>query len=122
MHRVLFAAGICALAFAGAAAATTPAIAGGYGYYDRDDYPDCYGGPCYGRDRDYDRDYDHDRYDRRRFDYDEPEGYYRPSRFYDDYRYRHLVCDPDGDRCYRSRSYYWDYREYYRRHGYRWDD
>jgi hypothetical protein len=31
-----------------------------------------------------------------------------------------FVCDPDGDRCYRSDSPYWDYREYYRRHGYRW--
>jgi len=32
----------------------------------------------------------------------------------------HLVCDSDGDRCYRSDSPFWNYREYYRRHGYRW--
>ena len=30
------------------------------------------------------------------------------------------VCDPDGDRCYRSEGSNWDYREYYRRHGYEW--
>jgi len=32
------------------------------------------------------------------------------------------VCDPDGDRCYESDSPWWHYREYYRRHGYRWED
>lgn len=32
------------------------------------------------------------------------------------------VCDPDGDRCYESESPWWNYREYYRRHGYRWED
>jgi len=37
---------------------------------------------------------------------------------YDDYG--HYVCDSDGDRCYRSPSPYWNYREYYRRHGYHW--
>jgi len=31
-----------------------------------------------------------------------------------------LVCDSDGDRCYRSDSPFWNYREYYRRHGYHW--
>lgn len=42
----------------------------------------------------------------------------------DDYRpvYRHYVCDSDGDRCYRSARGYWDYREYYRRLGYHWDN
>lgn len=30
------------------------------------------------------------------------------------------ACDPDGDRCYSTSDGYWDYREYYRRHGYRW--
>lgn len=32
------------------------------------------------------------------------------------------VCDSDGDRCYLSSNPYWDYRQYYRNHGYRWDD
>lgn len=41
----------------------------------------------------------------------------------DDYdRGRHTVCDPDGDRCYSSRGWRWDYRQYYRLHGYRWDN
>jgi hypothetical protein len=42
----------------------------------------------------------------------------------DDYRpaYRHYVCDSDGDRCYRTNRDYWDYREYYRRLGYHWDN
>jgi hypothetical protein len=41
----------------------------------------------------------------------------------DDYdRGRHMVCDPDGDRCYLSRGWRWDYRQYYRLHGYRWND
>jgi hypothetical protein len=40
----------------------------------------------------------------------------------DDYdRGRHMVCDPDGDRCYLSRSWHWNYRQYYRLQGYRWD-
>jgi hypothetical protein len=34
----------------------------------------------------------------------------------------HYVCDTYGDRCYSSYAPYWDYREYYRRHGYRWND
>ncbi|HUO93759.1 MAG TPA: hypothetical protein VMU22_12595 [Rhizomicrobium sp.] len=33
----------------------------------------------------------------------------------------HFVCDPDGDRCYSTTAPFWDYREYYRRHGYHWD-
>lgn len=64
-------------------------------YRDRDEYRDGY------RDRDDDRD-----------DYHR-EGY--------DSGWR-TVCDPDGDRCYRSASDYWNYREYYRRLGYRWND
>lgn len=45
------------------------------------------------------------------------------SRYDDDYDGgRHMVCDPDGDRCYLSRSWRWNYRQYYRLHGYRWDD
>lgn len=34
----------------------------------------------------------------------------------------HRVCDPDGDRCYYSRARWWNYREYYRVHGYHWVD
>lgn len=46
-------------------------------------------------------------------------GYYGD---YDRYDYdRHRVCDSDGDRCYLTRSAYWSYREYYRRHGYSWN-
>jgi len=33
---------------------------------------------------------------------------------------RFRVCDSGGDRCYISSTPYWNYREYYRRHGYRW--
>lgn len=56
-------------------------------------------------------------------------GYYRSryDRDYDDYDRDyadgyggHLVCDSDGDRCYRSHEPWWNYREYYRRHGYHW--
>lgn len=50
---------------------------------------------------------------------------YRWDSRYDDADYdrgRHAVCDPDGDRCYLSRSWRWDYRQYYRLHGYRWDN
>jgi hypothetical protein len=32
------------------------------------------------------------------------------------------VCDPDGDRCYPSQGHRWNFREYYRRLGYRWSD
>jgi hypothetical protein len=34
----------------------------------------------------------------------------------------HLVCDGDGDRCYPSNTRRWDFRAYYRRLGYRWND
>jgi hypothetical protein len=34
----------------------------------------------------------------------------------------HRVCDSDGDRCYASRATHWNYRVFYRRHGYRWDN
>jgi hypothetical protein len=72
------------------------------------------------------------------------DGYYRHSGYYNRYddgyrahpRYHHddygyednygygsyRVCDPDGDRCYRSGSPHWNYREYYRHRGYRWRD
>lgn len=91
----------------------------------------------------YDDPYYHDRY-RYRERVVQQQPYAQPSR-YDDYddgyrpRYRarcdadrcddrggrygsrtFRVCDSDGDRCYYSTSPYWNYREYYRRHGYRW--
>jgi len=99
------------LALASLSAALTsltalPAIAG-------DDYRGGYDG-SYGRGYD-ERDDRRDWYDRRddRGNWDS----------YHDRRYRgFVVCDPDGDRCYRSRHPYWSYREYYRRHGYRWLD
>lgn len=34
----------------------------------------------------------------------------------------HLLCDSDGDRCYTSYARRWNYRDYYRHRGYRWDD
>jgi hypothetical protein len=34
----------------------------------------------------------------------------------------HLTCDSDGDRCYPSQGAQWNFREYYRRLGYRWND
>lgn len=78
---------------------------------------DCDGPVYYGHD--YDR-YD-GRYRRARYD-DRYDRDYYPSR-YDGYDgYRGYVCDSDGDRCYRSSGSYWNYREYYRRHGYRWND
>ena len=82
-----------------------PALAGDYG-------------EDYGR---YERSYDDERDDRR-------DPYYR-GEYRGDWggsagRRHHgfVVCDPDGDRCYRSRHPDWNYREYYRRHGYRWLD
>ena len=33
----------------------------------------------------------------------------------------HLVCDSYGDRCYESSTPYWNYRDYYRVHGYHWN-
>jgi hypothetical protein len=32
-----------------------------------------------------------------------------------------VVCDSEGTRCYQSYTPYWDYREYYRVHGYHWN-
>jgi hypothetical protein len=32
-----------------------------------------------------------------------------------------VVCDSAGTRCYQSSTPYWDYHEYYRVHGYRWN-
>ncbi len=112
------------LAVGTAIAVSGSAWAGGYdnngrAYCDEDGY-NCYQvrpgdryGPEYRPDSRYDReDYrDGDRDDYR-------DGYYREG--YD--RDWHTVCDPDGDRCYRSSSGYWNYREYYRRLGYRWQD
>lgn len=69
------------------------------------------GDRCYRVQRD-DDDYRSTRWRRERYD----DGY---SYSYSDY---HTVCDSDGDRCYRSRGSYWNYREYYRRHGYHWED
>jgi hypothetical protein len=40
---------------------------------------------------------------------------------FDPYDRGQLVCDSSGDRCYSGASPYWDYREYYRLHGYHWD-
>jgi hypothetical protein len=107
-----------------AAAASGPARAGDYGYgygyraygdcaddwrycdrYLRDDAPYYYRSGYYGG-RDYGYGY---RY------YDRPYGY--------SYGYGYgVVCDSDGDRCYSSLEPYWNYREYYRRHGYHWLD
>lgn len=62
----------------------------------------------------YDEGYDHHRH------YHD-DGYY--SRDRDDYEHgRYRVCDPDGDRCYRSSEPTWDYHEYYRRQGYHWEN
>jgi hypothetical protein len=68
------------------------------------------------REDDEDRyDGDDGRYDGRYYE----GGYYRDG----DWRHElHLVCDSDGDRCYRTHDRWWNYREYYRRHGYHWDD
>ncbi|MBV8978244.1 MAG: hypothetical protein JO261_08090 [Alphaproteobacteria bacterium] len=112
------------LAALGAAAlASLPARAGGYdgcyGYecYRGDDgyyggyYGDGYGAGSY-FDGGYDGDGYHGGYYRDRYDGD---GHYG-------YGYRHVVCDSDGDRCYRTYRDCWDYREYYRRHGYHWED
>ncbi|HEX3664240.1 MAG TPA: hypothetical protein VHU23_03285 [Rhizomicrobium sp.] len=33
----------------------------------------------------------------------------------------HRVCDNNGDRCYSSQGRRWDFRQYYRELGYRWD-
>lgn len=73
---------------------------------------------------DYDRDYGEygDGYVRqyRRSCYGDDCGrrYGYGGEYYQSRSYR--VCDSDGDRCYHSRQPYWDYRTYYRKHGYRW--
>jgi hypothetical protein len=33
-----------------------------------------------------------------------------------------MICDSDGDRCYPSHRTRWNFRDYYRRLGYRWND
>lgn len=73
------------------------------------------------RDRDADLAYDDPRRKRSHTGQDGREkydGYYGRGGYDRGYR----VCDSDGDRCYLSNSPYWDYRQYYRNHGYRWDD
>jgi hypothetical protein len=62
--------------------------------------------------------------------YDFHPRYYHSGRYDEngyDGRYYHghhkfIVCDSDGDRCYRSSRRHWNYRKYYRHHGYRWLD
>ena len=107
-----------------AAGAAGPAHAGdyGYGYSDRA-YGDCSDDWRYC-----------DRYLRDDAPYVYRSGYYGRRDFGHGYRYRHshygrrygyadgIVCDSDGDRCYGSSAPYWNYREYYRRHGYHWLD
>jgi hypothetical protein len=69
------------------------------------------------------RNYEDDHYRNRDYRGDAP--YYDNSGYDDDYygdRGWHYVCDSDGDRCYSSTGPYWNFREYYRRHGYHWDD
>lgn len=90
----------------------------GYGGYGGDSY---YGGDSgyYGS---YDDGYRHHKKKKRHYKYDRYDRY--DGRYDDSYRYHrsYSACDPDGDRCYSSNSPYWDYREYYRRHGYSWRD
>lgn len=99
---ILSAAGLALTALvasAGTAMATPLRIADcgcGYGY----DYPGAYG------------------YDDLSYYQDDRDGYWHDGDWGNGYR--HYVCDPDGDRCYISSRGYWDYHEYYRRHGYRW--
>jgi len=105
-------------------------------YYDDGYYDGYHGGRHYsggyydGYDGGYNRGYHEKRYkgDSRRYrdnyrDYDHHDrrGDYRDS--YGDGGYGgYQVCDSDGDRCYGSSEPYWNYREYYRRHGYRWQN
>ena len=118
------------------AAASVPAQAGGYyghgGYGDcaddwrycdrylRDDAPYYYNSGYYWGGHGYHSGYGYDRGYRRHYGYrrhDYGHGYdsdYGSGGF--------VVCDPDGDRCYRSGEPYWNYRTYYRRHGYHWLD
>ena len=55
-------------------------------------------------------------------DYDRYHDWDRNNDWDRDYHRMHDVCDSDGDRCYLSESDYWNYREYYRIHGYHWGD
>jgi hypothetical protein len=57
-------------------------------------------------------------------------AYYGGAPAYDDRGYyggygsdrgAHFVCDSAGSRCYSSYEPYWNYREYYRVNGYRWN-
>ncbi|MDR3526431.1 MAG: hypothetical protein P4L57_04060 [Rhizomicrobium sp.] len=107
--KSILALGVLAL---GSLAIVQTASAGDEGCY-RDCAPRYCDRDCYRSALRYDRDYDN-RYDR---GYEDRDGY-RDS----DWSGRGLryVCDSDGDRCYASESRYWDYREYYRRHGYHW--
>jgi hypothetical protein len=115
----------------------------GCAYYHDDDY-DYHGGRYHSGYSGYSGYYDGYRGDNYKGDsYDR--GYYGKSykghkhKHYDSYRsYDHhdrgsyggygghyggyRVCDSDGDRCYGSSEPYWNYREYYRRHGYRWQN
>jgi len=124
---------LAALAGGMLVAAGQPAQAGGYGYggygdcaddwrycdrYLRDDAPHYYHRGYHGRRH-------HHGYRHRGYrDYSYSDHGYG----YSDYGYGEVgysgfvVCDPDGDRCYRSREPYWNYRTYYRRHGYHWLD
>lgn len=84
-----------------------------------------------GRDRRSYAKQDYDRRDRKRDArerYDDRDDYDGDDRAYRDRGYGpagsggYKVCDSDGDRCYGSSEPRWDYREYYRRQGYRWQD
>lgn len=89
------------------------------GRYDSGSYNDRYDGSRYDGDR-YDGRYGDDHYAGRHDDGRSDDGRYRDRDGY--YGRTRYVCDPDGDRCYSSTSRTWNYREYYRRHGYRWND
>lgn len=84
-----------------------PAVAGDHTYL----YCDDAGYHCY---RSY-HDDEHGFYQRDLY----RSGYFHPEK---DFSGWHQVCDPDGDRCYVSRRNYWDFHEYYRRHGYHWEN
>ncbi|MDE2181452.1 MAG: hypothetical protein KGJ78_00370 [Alphaproteobacteria bacterium] len=100
--------GLLTLVTMGASAPPALAASDGRLYCDND------GDHCYRVER-YDRGgyYDSDYSDR---------NHYRFYQDFDNDRGTYRVCDSDGDRCYLSREPYWNYREYYRRHGYHWDD
>ena len=102
----------------GAAVLVQTASAGdeGEGCY-RDCAPShCDSDRCYRNERRYDSSYN-SRYDYHRR-YDGNRDWYRDGEWSG--RRPHYVCDSDGDRCYPSEYRYWDYHEYYRRHGYHW--